>query len=227
MASDFERSNLARSFVGAEAHIVVGGGAHLDTFMRARGAQPQRQITYFPTFRESPSARAQLEANMLALASDARLGAWLEAHDYTLNIVGHVNSGTNGSPGGTRVRFVPAQDLSEVLIASELLISDYSGVICDYLALDRAIVFFPFDKAEYLAKRTLYVDYDDFAFGPEVHSVEALVALIVSGDFRDCARYESKRRRWEGALFPTLEPVYTTRTVETICALDARRGSAP
>jgi CDP-glycerol glycerophosphotransferase (TagB/SpsB family) len=221
-SSERERANLARSFQGADARIVVGGGAHLDTFMRARGRQPGRLITYFPTFRETPAARAQLEANIAALASHAGLASWLAQHDYTLRIVSHVNTGAPSTQGDARVRFASPQELGPLLTETELLISDYSGLICDYLALDRPIIFFPFDKTEYLAQRTLYVDYDDFAFGPQVASVDELIALIISGRFRAGAAYEAKRRRWEQALFPSLVPTYAERTRATIHGLSSR-----
>ncbi|HKO93950.1 MAG TPA: CDP-glycerol glycerophosphotransferase family protein [Polyangiaceae bacterium] len=223
-SSERERQNLERSFVGAGEHIVVGGGAHIDLFMRARSQQPARQITYFATYRESAAARARLEAEIEALAAHPALGAWLEQHDYNFYIVGHVNTGRAPRASSSRVHFGSSQDLTTLIVASELLISDYSGLICDYLALDRPMVFFAFDKVEYLAQRKLYVDYDEFAFGPQVSSVDELVALITSGRFRDDSAYKATRRRWERELFPSLEPSYAERTEFTIRALAARRG---
>jgi hypothetical protein len=231
-SSPREQQNLQRSFTGAGSRIVVGGGAHLDAFMRARSEQPARSIAYFPTFRDTTEGKRQLEDAIRALGANERLRRWLVQEDFHLHILGHVNSGSGHvhDAGSERIHFPPASQIGDVILRSSALISDYSGVICDYLALDRPLVFFPFDQQSYLRTRGLYVDYDQFVFGHRVSDVEALVDLIVSGEFRNEAAFAERRASWRREFFPTLEPTYTRRTLDTIERLladdAARAGSA-
>lgn len=223
-SSERERANLQSSFPGAGARVVLGGGAHLDVFLRARSAAPGRTIVYFPTFRDAPEASRALDAQAEALASHPRLRAFLADSDRELCIVGHVNH--RGAAGGTnaRVRFASAEALELELLGSCALISDYSGVICDYLALGRPLALFPFDAASYLRGRRLYVPYESLDFAPMLHDTESLVGHVVSGALFDPEPYRAARARWERTLFPTLEPGYARRTVATIDALIAGAG---
>ena len=54
---------------------------------------------------------------------------------------------------------IPTERLFAV---ADLLITDYSSVVFDYLAYSKPFVFFVPDKEEYLAKRGLYVDLESF-----------------------------------------------------------------
>ncbi|MET0284927.1 MAG: CDP-glycerol glycerophosphotransferase family protein [Polyangiales bacterium] len=229
-SSPREQSNLQRSFTGAGSRIVIGGGAHLDAFMRARSEQPARSLAYFPTFRDTAEGKRQLEDVIRALSANTRLREWLVKEDFHLHILGHVNSGSGHvhDARSERIHFPPASAIGDVILQSSTLISDYSGVICDYLALDRPMVFFPFDQQSYLRARGLYVDYDQFVFGPRVSDVDALVELIVSGQYRDEAPFAERRAAWRREFFPTLQPTYARRTLDTIerlLAEDAARAS--
>jgi CDP-Glycerol:Poly(glycerophosphate) glycerophosphotransferase len=225
-SSERERANLQRSFPGAGSRVVLGGGAHLDAFMRARGQQPARTIAYFPTFRDTREGARQLEGVIRQLVADDLLHQWLQDEDFELVVLGHINTPTGRAEYATsgRVRFASAQRVGDELLRCAALISDYSGAICDYLAVDRPLIFFPFDKQEYLRTRPLHVGYDELVCGPEVHDVPALVELIVSGRFQERTPYEVRRRYWEAELFPQLEPSYARRTLDTIEMLVAQRA---
>jgi CDP-glycerol glycerophosphotransferase (TagB/SpsB family) len=212
---------LQRSFPGAGSHILVGGGAHLDAFMRARNETPTRSLAYFPTFRETSDGKRGLDNVIRALAANTRLRRWLAREDFHFYILGHVNSGSGHvhDAGDERIHFPAAGEIGEVILRSSALISDYSGVICDYLALDRPTVFFPFDAETYLRTRGLYVDYDQLVFGHRVNDVEALVDLIVSGEYSNEAAFASRRAHWRREFFPTLEAGYAQRTLATIDGL--------
>lgn len=52
------------------------------------------------------------------------------------------------------------QDVYPVLAFTDCLITDYSSIMFDYSIMNKAILFFAFDKVEYLADRDMYFDYD-------------------------------------------------------------------
>jgi CDP-glycerol glycerophosphotransferase len=229
-SSERERLNFLQSFPGAEERIVLGGGAHLDPYMHARTRAPGRSLVYFPTFRETKAASMRLEGQIAQLSQHPKLRAWLAQEDYQLLIVSHVNrpARAHDEPQlpDAHVRIVDPADVLTSVLQAALLISDYSGILCDFLVLDRPTIFFAFDKADYLEVRSLYVDYDAFAYGPQAGTVDQLVELIVSGEFRNTAAYEATRRRWQAEFFPVLEPVYTRATQHTIDKLLAAHNAA-
>jgi CDP-ribitol ribitolphosphotransferase len=49
----------------------------------------------------------------------------------------------------------------QLMMCSDILITDYSSVWFEYLLLDRPIIFFAPDYSEYLEKRGLYMEYDE------------------------------------------------------------------
>ena len=44
------------------------------------------------------------------------------------------------------------------------LISDYSGIIFDFLLLDRPIILLPYDESEYISERNVNFDFELFEF---------------------------------------------------------------
>jgi CDP-Glycerol:Poly(glycerophosphate) glycerophosphotransferase len=229
-SSETERTNFRRAYPGREDSVLLGGGAHLDVFMRARGARTDRRIVYFPTHREHPAARVALDARIAQLASDPRFVAFLEREDYTFDVVGHVNSTAHARSGGEpakvhpRVRLSPPGDIVDVVLSAEVLISDYSGLLCDHLALGRPTIFYPFDRDDYFRGRNLFVDYDALIWGPVLDSHDALVSLFCEGRFRDLTPYAARRAEWEQKFFPELGPGYAARSLATIEGLLAERA---
>jgi CDP-glycerol glycerophosphotransferase (TagB/SpsB family) len=230
-SSERERGNFMRSFPGEDSRIVLGGGAHLDRFMQARAQAPARKLIYFPTFREDRASRRALERVVDELERSERLALWLEQSGYELLLASHVNSRSGGSkaPGSeasrSRIRRIAPSELIDELLDSAALISDYSGLICDYMALDRPLIFFPFDQLNYMEHRLFYVDYDDFVSGPRVDSTSELIALLISETWRNTEPFAEKRKYWQSQLFPDLTPHYSQRTFETIRGLLASSGS--
>ncbi|MFX1311089.1 MAG: CDP-glycerol glycerophosphotransferase family protein [Promethearchaeota archaeon] len=62
----------------------------------------------------------------------------------------------------------PKVDIMDLLVFSDLLITDYSSVFFDFLITKRPILFFAYDLEEYSMKRGLYFNYETFVPGPIV-----------------------------------------------------------
>lgn len=69
-------------------------------------------------------------------------------------------------------------DPCELIVMADCLITDYSSIFFDFLILDRPIIFFPFDKENYLKERELYLDYDLNTPGVKVYSLSELIAAM-------------------------------------------------
>jgi CDP-glycerol glycerophosphotransferase len=69
-------------------------------------------------------------------------------------------------------------DTQELLVASDVLISDYSSVIFDYLLLNKAIILFPYDLQLYEKKPGLIYKYEHYNYGPVAMDTNELFRLL-------------------------------------------------
>lgn len=81
-------------------------------------------------------------------------------------------------------------DIQELLMDTDLLITDYSSTYIDYLLLDRPMVFYDFDYQDYLrTDREMYYDYDDVTpgykaetFGQLLDELDLIFQEKISGE---------------------------------------------
>ena len=69
-------------------------------------------------------------------------------------------------------------DVTELILASDALITDYSSVIFDYALFDRPMLFFSPDTASYREERGTYFDLTERAPGPWTSDQDALFAAL-------------------------------------------------
>jgi len=70
-------------------------------------------------------------------------------------------------------------DIQELLFISDILITDYSSVYCDYLLLDRPILFFTYDYEKFMKRgRGFYYDFKNIAPGPLIFTGKELIKAI-------------------------------------------------
>jgi CDP-glycerol glycerophosphotransferase (TagB/SpsB family) len=75
-------------------------------------------------------------------------------------------------------------DIYPLLPLTHVLITDYSSVFFDYSLLNKKLIFYPFDLADYLSRsRELYFDYKHIVCdNTTIYTFEALLEIINSGD---------------------------------------------
>lgn len=73
--------------------------------------------------------------------------------------------------------------IEELLLISDILITDYSSVIFDFSLLMRPIAFFADDLADYTNERDFYYDYKDFVPGPIFENTKDLANWVKNGIF--------------------------------------------
>ena len=69
-------------------------------------------------------------------------------------------------------------DIYPFLIHTDYLITDYSSIFFDYLALDKEIIFIPFDYHNYVKHRELYFPYDEITPGRKYNSFNDFVENV-------------------------------------------------
>lgn len=72
----------------------------------------------------------------------------------------------------------------ELMLISDILITDYSSIMIEYSVLNKPTVFFTYDLDSYLAnERGFYYDFKATVPGPIVHTSDELIETIKNDDF--------------------------------------------
>lgn len=71
--------------------------------------------------------------------------------------------------------FTSYQDINQLLLITDLLITDYSSTIFEYALLDKPIIFYVPDFEEYRNSRDFYYDFDEYTYGEVCKNFEELV----------------------------------------------------
>ena len=88
-------------------------------------------------------------------------------------------------------------DMTELLLVSDMLLTDYSSCASDYCLLDRPVFLYMADFEEYLASRPIYYDPHDTPM-MIAHNQTELEALIQSTDAEAARRNCQAIRDWYG-----------------------------
>lgn len=92
------------------------------------------------------------------------------------------------------------ETISELLVAADACVSDYSSLVFEYSLLDRPMAFFAYDQDDYDDWRGFYYDYEEFTPGPVVKTTEELVDFVAHAEERyDAARVASFRNKFMGS----------------------------
>jgi CDP-ribitol ribitolphosphotransferase len=86
-----------------------------------------------------------------------------------------------------RDRIIEASDLAldtnDLLLISDVLVTDYSSLIFEFSSLGRPMLFFAYDLEEYVATRDTYEPYESFVPGRIVRTFDELIDALRTGTF--------------------------------------------
>jgi CDP-glycerol glycerophosphotransferase len=168
----------------------------------ARGAQIREQLNipagrtvllYAPTFRQGSAAAGAVFEPGFDLAGFAeRFG---ETHVLLVR-AHYLNTVNVPAAAGDAVRDVSSYpDVTELMLASDALITDYSSVMFDYALLGRPMLFFTPDADAYRQDRGTYFDLAERAPGPIADTPDALFAAVGSQALAaDAERFADARK---------------------------------
>jgi CDP-glycerol glycerophosphotransferase (TagB/SpsB family) len=142
----------------------------------------RRAILYAPTFRGDTitSARATDDLD-LDLLHDT-LG---EDHVLLVRLHPFIRSRTVIGPSlaGFAIDVSDHPDINELMLVSDVLVTDYSSAIFEYALLTRPMVFFAPDYEAYERERGFYFDYRTGVPGPIFETTADLAAYLRAGVF--------------------------------------------
>ncbi len=158
-------------------------------------------VLYTPTWRDDfvfGGGTDALELRLDAAAFDARLGA-----DHVLLLRTHymLTGRLDDAVGHPSVRDVSAHpEVSELYLAADVLVTDYSSTMFDFAVTGRPQVFFAYDLDHYRSQqRGFYFDFEPVAPGPIVETTEHLLDALEDLEAvrqRYAGRYAAFRERF-------------------------------
>jgi len=169
--------------------------------------ESRRVLLYAPTFRGERTTVARDPA-------DLDLGALRDAvgNDHVLLFRSHPFVGARPAADPALAGFVidvsDHPELNDLMLVSDVLITDYSSAIFEFALLGRPIVFFAPDLAAYEAERGFYFDYRTGVPGPVLTTSSDVAAYLRAGVF-DVDRV----RRFAAASFDVADGRATERFV--------------
>ena len=126
----------------------------------------EKTILYAPTFRDTNrfNREAPIEwgrLNDLLRKNDATFLIKLHRHDYSMAIKEEYSN----------IRVLDNEsDMYPLFSKVDLLITDYSSIFFDFLSTDKPVLFYPYDKEDYLTKdRSMYDEYDTVTPGHKAY----------------------------------------------------------
>lgn len=153
---------------------------------RARAAFPQLSgktvVLYAPTFRGEAVGRARYEGTLDLERMHEVLG---DDHVVLLRLHPFVREGLviPSALAGFTLDACGYPDVNELMLVSDILVTDYSSVIYEFALLGRPILFLAPDEDAYDLERGFYFDFRRDAPGPVFETTAELAAAIRGSSF--------------------------------------------
>ena len=164
----------------------------------------EKIILYMPTHRED---RTKLPLDFIILNNDLRkLNIYLivKLHPFMNKLYDKIVF--------SNILFHNEQgDIYPILKYVDILVSDYSSVVYDFLLLDRPIIFFNYDMDEYIKNVEFLFDYTKYSPGLFVKNQNELLDAIIKKD-----KFSEKRLKVREMFFDDLNMLASEKILEKI-----------
>jgi len=151
----------------------------------------ERVILYCPTFRDVYVSKKPFSENFLSL-----LNSYLKTKNYLFLIKRHpYKKAEMDYPEYSNIMDISKKidDVQELLIHTDILITDYSSVCADFCLTGKPIIFYHYDFEEYSKIRGFDLDYFNEVPGPFAKNEDELFETIKKIDtISNSANYEKR-----------------------------------
>lgn len=205
VSSLFEAELMKKAFNLTNKQLLVFGMSRMDALFNAPSVDSpaQKQILYVPTFRDNDQVKwfpfddVDLDKlNQFCLSKQIQI--IIKPH---INDLPHVQTLHFEQYKSISVVTDAAADLQQMLRQCWCVLTDYSGVYFDAVAIDKPIIFVPYDFEAYAATRGFMYNYDAHTPGPKVKTQQQLIAqldlLLNENDSFTSARKEIRDKFFE------------------------------
>jgi len=136
----------------------------------------EKVILYCPTYRQYLSSKIPFSENFLEL-----LNAYLKNKNYILLEKRHIGDKRieiNHNLSNIVDVTDKIEDIQDLLVNTDILITDYSTIHADFCLTGRPIIFYPYDFEEYDEITNLNLDYFNDLPGPFARNEDELMSCI-------------------------------------------------
>lgn len=146
----------------------------------------KKVILYAPTYRDN---------DKLGKNNHKALNGIKIPKDYILLIRFHYYNEKKIINGKNIINVSDYNDINDLYLISDILITDYSSVVFDYSNLKRPVILYAYDLDYYKLARDFYIDYEKEMSGPIVKNIEELNKVLANIEkFNN--QYKKKRERF-------------------------------
>lgn len=178
----------------------------------------KKVILYAPTFRDNQTVKNNkfyFDINMDMHKMKEKLG-----EDYVLLLRMHVIVNNKIEIDETLQNFVydvsNYPDIQELLLITDILITDYSSVMFDFANTEKPMLFYTYDLKTYRDKlRGFYMDFENEAPGPLVFDTDEIIQCIENIE-EIKINYKDKYKQFKQKYCPLDDGYASQRVVEAI-----------
>jgi CDP-glycerol glycerophosphotransferase len=201
-SSEEDKARKVRSF--RNTNVVITGNPRNDYLIANASRklelipdnlrQFDKIITYAPTFRDSGIHVPFSEAFM------DKLQEYLAKKNYLFLVKSHPKDTGLRLPSSSDNILNSAEislDIQSILAVTDILVSDYSGIVTDFSLTKRPLIFYVYDYADYVLKsREFYYDYKKTLPGPFLTEETELIKYFDDMSWYLDSNYQEKYEKF-------------------------------
>ena len=134
----------------------------------------KKLVLYAPTFRDNTTDDRRLLNSIDAVSFNERFPG------SCLLIRLHPQVHTDTTKLESTVDVSNYENVTELMILADILITDYSSICMDFAFLEKPIYFYAFDLDKYSSDRSFFYEYETYVPGPVAKDFQTLLNLINS-----------------------------------------------
>lgn len=163
-------------------------------YRKYRIPEGKKLVLYAPTFRdkeiEKPDITRQLDEILEGLPEDYCIG--LRLHPFVARAMDKLELDQR------IVKLSFESDLNALLMAADILITDYSSIIFEYCLTERPMIFYAYDLEEFSDHgRGFYYNYESYVPGPVARTGQEVTDIIKENRFDRKKVAEFKNRHYK------------------------------
>ena len=199
VSADSIKTCYAEAYEISEDKVIATGVPRTDIFYDEKWKQEVRDkfhekypetagkkiILFAPTYRGTKVPMAYYDMKKVPLAEMAEKFGDEYIFVSKLHPAAYNNMSMRGEKLGDGKFWLDVsdiRDINDILPVADILITDYSSVIFDWLLLDKPIIYYTYDQDEYAGDRGLYYSFDEYVYGKVAKTGNELIAAIESAD---------------------------------------------
>lgn len=230
--SDFEKNIIKNNFGYDVSEIMLTGFTRWDV-LKDKSTQEDKKIFVMPTWRswmdgipEEEFVESDYYKQYRKLLESKELNSILEKNNITLHFLLHpkfIDYSDKFTIAGDRIQTHQFGEIkiNEMLMESNLLITDYSSVSWEFFYMKKPVLFFQFDQDDYDRYQGSYIDLKTGLFGDSANNVDELLKYVkeyVNNDFKEKPEFAVLRNKY----FKYVDHNNSKRTFEAISKFEKK-----